>query len=115
MGRRDSPSYFDAGREMGLKRGDNQADEAHKCAVLRQFDGKRAEAMLLEVCLGAINQRIAFLACEASRKVAHYAWIGIHRRERLAIFVTPAPQQQSLGLNHTSGHARKNGRSDSII
>jgi hypothetical protein len=46
-----------------------------------------------------IDQSVAFVGCERSRKVLHHARVGIETREGLAVASSPAAQMQAGRLH----------------
>jgi len=102
----EAPADFHAGRERRFEARDGEAGKSDERRHARHLDGPQAEAMFVEVGLDAVDHRVAGGAVEPRDEEFHDAAIGVHRGERRAILVAPAPQakpgarQQARGRGH---------------
>jgi hypothetical protein len=61
------------------------------------LQGPQPEPLPLEQRLHPVDVLIAGRAVEGSREIAHDLGVGVHRGERPAVRIAPAPHQQAFG------------------
>ena len=66
-----------------------ETDETNESPFGLNLGGVKAEAVLLEMCLNLVDQRVALLLRENARQEFHDPSIGIQSSERLPISVAP--------------------------
>jgi len=88
---RETPSHFDARREMCLEWWNSKTHEPYKRDLAEHFDGPQSETMPVEMRLDALDDRIALRAGQDAWEVLHHADVRIEFRERTSICTHPAP------------------------
>ena len=81
-----------------------QAGEPEEGAVGRPFDRPQPVAVLDSSEPILIHERVALRPGQHRWKVLHHPRVGVHRREGLAIGVTPLAEEETVG-----GDARDRG------
>ena len=72
-----------------------QADVSRKRGYSGNLDSPESPAMLFEMRIDAIRERVALVSRQESRKVAHHLRVGIERSEALAIGCQPGSQSKT--------------------
>jgi hypothetical protein len=90
---RKSPTNLNTWREMGLKLDGEQPDESCKRNDPGNLHGPEAEAVLVEVPLDSVDQRMALFRLQYCREVFHDSRIRIEGRECGPIRSDPSPKK----------------------
>ncbi|MCY1553760.1 hypothetical protein D9M68_902770 [compost metagenome] len=101
-----APTDFHCRGERRNEADVKQAGEADKGAIVVPLQRPQAEAMTVEMRLNPGEQLLTFTVAQARGEVAHYLGIGIQRRKRRQVRVTPATQVQTWAVqfNRFSHH-----------
>jgi hypothetical protein len=95
---RQAPSDFDGGRERGVEGRRVQTDEPDERSRLPHLDGPEPPTALFQAGSDAIHEDVALGVAQRGREVLHHDGIGVEGRERRAVLVAPAAQEQARGL-----------------
>lgn len=103
-----TPANFNRWSERGFKTDVERTCVSDEVSVPRQFNGKRAEAEALEMCLDAIDKRIALRARKDRGIELHDAWVGIQQSEWLAVRWQPGAEAKARRIdNNHSCHGTR--------
>ncbi len=91
----EAPADLDSRREVGIKACLVEADQTDEARLIDYLHRPQAPALAIDPRLNHFNECVALVRGQRSWKVPHYLRIGIERRERLAITLTPVPEQQA--------------------
>ncbi len=69
----ETPADFHAGRETGAESWNCQSGEPDEGCYIRDLNGPQTKAVLTEMLLNAIDQRVALSSTEAIREEFHDA------------------------------------------
>jgi hypothetical protein len=93
---REPPADLDARREVRVELGFGEADEPDERRAAHDLDRPEAPAAQVEQQALVLDQRVALLAAQELREVAHHLRAQRHCCERLAVRVAPPPQEQAV-------------------
>lgn len=91
----EAPADLDGGREVGVEARLCKANEADELSALDELRSPQPPSALRDQHSLALGDRIAVLAREQGREMAHHLRIGVQRCERLEIGVAPLPEHET--------------------
>ena len=90
--RRQTPSDFYCGGEVGCKGGGVEADVADEGSGFCELGGVGAVAVKGEVLLDAGDEGVGFLGGEGGGVELHYSGVGVYRLEGEAVGIAPGAE-----------------------
>ena len=76
-----------------MEGGNTETDVANEASFGSNLSGVKTEAVLFEMDLNSVHQRVALLLRENARQEFHDPSVGIHPSERLPIGVAPVAKE----------------------
>jgi hypothetical protein len=76
-----------------VERWNTETDVANKVPIGLNLGGVKAEAVLLEMCLNFVHERVALLLREDARQKFHDPSIAIQSSERWSIRIAPMAKE----------------------
>ena len=87
--RSETPADLDGGGEVRFPWDSREPGEPDECSGVPSLEGPQPEASRIESGFELLDECNALVPRQRRREVLHDAWIGVHRRERRTIVITP--------------------------